>query len=113
MKADDLVRRAIKGFKPPIYPSDENGYIRMDANTNLFGANPCITKVARRLGALSVNHYPSAYSDQLRSALSKELKLPVEQIIVGNGSDEIFDFTTKAFLNPNDVIALPAPSFVM
>lgn len=112
-KIDTLVRTAIRGFKPPIYPSDEDGYIRMDANTNLFGANPCIAKVARRLKGLSVNHYPSPYSDQLRSALYKELKLPMEQIIIGNGSDEIFDFITKAFLNPRDTIALPAPSFVM
>lgn len=103
MNVDDFLRRAIAGTKPPTYPGNDAGFLRMDANTNLIGPNPA----AR---GMELNHYPSAVSAELVSALEKKHGAPV---IVGDGSDEVIDFITKAFVNPGDVIAIPTPTFVM
>jgi histidinol-phosphate aminotransferase len=81
----------------------------MDANTNLVGTNPAAARVA----ALELNHYPSPVSADLCAAIARHHGLGPENVIVGNGSDEIIDFVTKAFVNPGDVVAVPSPTFVM
>lgn len=103
MNVDDFLRRAIAGTKPPTYPGNDPGFLRMDANTNLVGANPA----AR---GFELNHYPSAISAALVRALEAKHG---GSVIVGDGSDEVIDFITKAFVNPGDLIAYPVPTFVM
>lgn len=113
MNVDDLVRREIREFKAFLYPVAEENALRMDANTNLIGVNPVLERVAREVLSLELNHYPTPFSDELREAISKYYRVPFENIIVGDGSDEVIDFISKAFLNPGDIVGLVSPSFVM
>jgi histidinol-phosphate aminotransferase len=100
-------------MQPPTYPGPETGVLRMDANTNLIGRNPAIDRVAGRAGGIDLAQYPSCLSDDLRAAIARHHGLTPEQVIVGDGSDEVLDVLCKAFLNPGDVIACATPSFVM
>lgn len=113
MNLDDLMRDAVRHFKPPRYPDAFEGMLRLDANTNLMGANPVVERVLANVAAFDVAQYPTPFSEPLRAALSKTHGMPAAQFIVGNGSDEIFDFVTKTFINRGDTIAVAAPSFVM
>ncbi|MBI2901828.1 MAG: histidinol-phosphate transaminase [Planctomycetes bacterium] len=113
MNPDLLVRRSISGRRPPSYPEDDPGFLRMDGNTNLLGQNPAVERVAARAASLELNHYPSAISAALRAELARRHGVPPDQVIVGNGSDELIDFLTKAFVEPGDVVAMPTPTFVM
>lgn len=97
----------------PVYPAAVRGCARMDANTNLFGPNPALRRVAASVGRMELHQYPSGNSDALRDALARFWGVTRGQVVVGNGSDELFDLVTKAFLNPGDRIAFPVPSFVM
>lgn len=113
MDIDGLLRPPVRGFEPPTYPGPDPGYLRMDANTNLVGRNPAVERAARRLASLDVNQYPSCLSDELRDAIAREHGLAREEVIVGNGSDEVLDTLCKTFVSPGDVVACPTPSFVM
>lgn len=113
MNVDDFVRREIRGFKTYLYPVAEENALRMDANTNLIGVNPVLERVGREILSMDLNHYPTAFSDELRGEISKFYRVPFETVLVGNGSDEVIDFITKAFLNPGDIVGLMSPSFVM
>lgn len=113
MGIDELARAGLSAEAPSRYPSPEEGFLRMDANTNLLGNNPVVEKVAREVSRLELNHYPSAHGDALREAIAVTHKVGLDNVILGNGSDEILDFIAKAFLNPGDPVALAAPSFVM
>jgi histidinol-phosphate aminotransferase len=113
MNPDGWVRSAIRGLEPPRYPIVAPGLLRMDANTNLLGINPVLHKVFAEAAGLPIHQYPSAFSDDLLAELANHHSLPVDQLITGNGSDELFDFITKSFLDPGDVVAVPAPTFVM
>src|SRR6185295_12839128 len=68
---------------------------------------------AKRLGSIDVQQYPTSLSDDLRAAIAKEHGLSPEEVLVGNGSDEILDVICKTFCNPGDLIAIPSPTFVM
>jgi histidinol-phosphate aminotransferase len=85
----------------------------MDANTNLIGRNPAIERAARRIAEIDLNQYPSCLSDALREAVARLHGLRPDEVLVGDGSDEVLDVVCKAFLNPGDAVACPSPSFVM
>lgn len=113
MEIDKLLRRSVVGMKPPTYPGPETDVLRMDANTNLVGRNPAVDRVARRLASIDLNQYPSCLSDELRAAIGRDHGLSADEVLVGDGSDEVLDVVCKAFVNPGETVACPAPSFVM
>lgn len=110
MSIERLVRDAVKGIVP--YRAPEQKGLRLDLNTNLFGPNPRIIKILKQ-ERFDLNSYPAQNSSALRNALSKEFNFSPDCVVVGNGSDEIFDLVCKAFVNPKDLVAIPTPSFVM
>lgn len=103
----------MEGLKSPDYPPPEPCVLRMDANTNLMGLNPAVERVACRLAGLDLQQYPSCLSDPLRDALAREHGVSRDEILVGDGSDEMLDVVCKTFLNPGDTIVYPVPTFVM
>jgi len=110
---DRLLRTTVRALKAPVYPTAVRGAAQMDANTNLFGPNPALHEVARQIDRLGLNQYPAGDSDPLRDAIAERWDVRRENVVVGNGSDELFDLVMRAFLNPGDCVAFPEPSFVM
>jgi len=113
LDVENLVRRSLAGLEPQVYPCTQRGALLLDANTNLIGRNPALDRAAKRIGSLDLSQYPSSHSDELRCGLAKEHGLSPEEILVGNGSDEVLDVVCKAFCNPGDLIGIPTPAFVM
>ena len=113
MDVEKLIRRSVAGMVPPTYPGPEPGVLRMDANTNLIGRNPALERATRRLSEIDFNQYPTCLSDDLRAALAREHGVAPDQILVGDGSDEVLDVVFKAFCNPGETVAFPTPTFVM
>ncbi len=60
-----------------------------------------------------LNRYPNSGSYYLCRDLSRYLGVTPEQIFVGNGSNEIIDLLVRAFINPEDEIVYPFPSFIV
>jgi histidinol-phosphate aminotransferase len=113
LDVDALLRRSVVGMKPPVYPGPEAGVLRMDANTNLIGRNPAVERGLRRAASLDLNQYPSCLSDELRESIARLHGLSADEVVVGDGSDEILELLFKAFCNPDDRVAVPVPSFIM
>ncbi len=106
-------RSCTKDLKAPGYPAAAAGCLRMDANTNLYGQNPAVERALKDGATADLNHYPSGVSEDLRAAIAKVHDVTAEEVIVGDGSDEVLDTLTKAYLDPDDVVAIPVPTFVM
>lgn len=99
---EDLIRENIRNLKP--YSSARDEYkgkegIFMDANENPYG---------------ELNRYPDPLQTELKQAISKSKSIPVENIFIGNGSDEIIDLTFRIFCRPGiDKAVTLAPSYGM
>lgn len=100
-----LVRPNIAGLKPYSSARDEyqaNGQemIFLDANENPFQTD--------------VNRYPDPQQRNLKAELSKLKQIPEENILLGNGSDEVLDLLFRAFCEPkqDNIITLP-PTYGM
>ncbi|EFJ46061.1 hypothetical protein VOLCADRAFT_109854 [Volvox carteri f. nagariensis] len=85
--------------------------IKLDANENPYGPPP---EVRQALGSMSFPHiYPDPETRALRQALSKMHNIPMENLLVGCGADELIDLLMRCVLEPGDKIVDCPPTFTM
>jgi histidinol-phosphate aminotransferase len=84
--------------------------VRLSSNENPLGASPRVIEAVRREAA-SIHLYPDGGSGALRDALGRELRISPEQIVVGNGADELITLIALAAFDPGDEVVVPHPSF--
>ena len=105
------MRSSVKDFKRYYNPEVGNA-VRMDTNTNVLGSNPAAMRyLAGEFGDL--NEYPNTYSDGLRDALGELYDLERENFVVGSGSDETLDIAFKTFMDWNENVTVPVPSYTL
>jgi histidinol-phosphate aminotransferase len=83
---------------------------RLSANENPLGASPlAVAAIVRE--APRAHLYPDGGSRALRQALAARLSVSPEQILVGNGADELLGLIAGAALEPGAEVVVPEPSF--
>ena len=60
-----------------------------------------------------LNRYPDGSAHYLRVALARRHGLAPNQLIMGNGSNELIELVVRAFLRPGEEAVIPHPSFVV
>jgi len=105
-----LVRPAVRGLAA--YHIDETPVrVKLDAMENPFllpaGIRKEIAKAARQ--AL-INRYPDPSATRLKQAIARIWKIAPEQMLLGNGSDELIQTIILAFGGP---VITPVPTFAM
>jgi histidinol-phosphate aminotransferase len=86
--------------------------IKLASNENPLGPSPQAMKVIReRLGELHL--YPDGDCFRLKTALAKKLGVVAEQIIFGNGSNEIIELAVRTFMRPGDEAVMARQAFVV
>ncbi len=97
-----LIRENILSLSP--YSSARDEYsgtegVFLDANENPFG---------------NLNRYPDPYQWRLKQILSSQKKIAIDNILIGNGSDEIIDLVQRVFGEPNeDSVIICPPTYGM
>jgi len=61
----------------------------------------------------NINRYPEGGCFYLRKALAKRMKVKEEQIVFGNGSDEIIVLALRALLEKGDEVIVAYPTFLI
>jgi len=85
--------------------------IKLASNENLLG--PSVRAIeAIRNAAPEIWLYPDDTCYELKNALARFWDITPEQLIIGNGSDEIIHFLALAFLDKDDEVIFAEPSFV-
>ncbi|HRJ73944.1 MAG TPA: histidinol-phosphate transaminase [Terrimicrobiaceae bacterium] len=92
-----------------LQPSD---IIKLASNENPLGPSPKALAAMRE--ALERSHfYPDGGAWALRSAIAGKLGLARENVILGNGSNEIIEFIGHAFLRPGDEVITAGHAFAV
>lgn len=86
--------------------------IKLASNENPYPPSPKAL-AAMNLAAREVNRYPDGGCFQLRCALARKLHVDDDQLIFGNGSDEIIVLAVKAFAAKGDEVIIAKPSFLI
>lgn len=105
MDTQNFIRPSIKALTPYSSARDEfkglkEDMIFLDANENPFENG--------------VNRYPDPQQVKLKQVLSKLKGVPIDNMLLGNGSDEVLDLIIRMFCEPNqdNIIILP-PTYGM
>ncbi len=86
--------------------------IKLASNENPLGPSPMAVKAIQ--GAVGKLHrYPDGGGHALIHNISEYLGFPPQNIILGNGSDEIIGMLAHAMLRSGDEVVIPSPSFLM
>ena len=86
--------------------------VKLASNENPLGPSPLAVE-AVATAAASMHIYPDGASYDIRSAIAAHFNLPLQNVIVGNGSDEIIHMLGLVFLGaPDDEVVVGDPSFV-
>lgn len=84
--------------------------VKLASNEGPFGPLPAAV-AAFEASARELNRYPDAGALPLRGALAERFGVPLEQVVLGNGADELIRFAAAATLDPGDRAVVPWPSF--
>jgi len=88
------------------------GSIKLASNENPLGPSPRAVR-ALRTGLRELNRYPDGSCYYLRNALSRKLNIDPEELIFGNGSNELIELAVRTYLCPGDEAIMAHPSFVV
>ena len=83
---------------------------RLSANENPLGPSPAVV-AALQEEARRAHLYPDGGATALRAALGQRLGVEPDQILVGNGADELISLIAWAVFDPGDEVIVPHPSF--
>jgi histidinol-phosphate aminotransferase len=101
---------AMQGYTPGEQPR-EDGYIKLNTNENPYGPSPRVLAALRQAVNSTLRLYPEPLSDTLRSVAASVYGVRPENIIVGNGSDELLAMIMRSFVEPGGRVAFPTPTY--
>ncbi len=121
MNIKQIVRQCVVSVKPykPGKPIEElkrelnlKHVDKMASNENSLGPSPKALGVLKKsLG--NIHRYPDGSCFYLKKALAKKYRMRPENIIVGNGSDELIVLALRAFINKGDEVIIAEPTFLI
>lgn len=88
------------------------GSIKLASNENPLGPSPFAVR-ALRAGMRGLNRYPDGSCYYLRNTLSAKLNVDPEELIFGNGSNELIELAVRTYLCAGDEAIMAHPSFVV
>ena len=84
--------------------------VRLSSNENPYGPSPAALK-AMTDGFSLAWRYPDEYADMLAEELTRGHSVPVEQVLLGDGSGEILKLCAAAFTNRDKNLVTANPTF--
>lgn len=94
------------------------GSIKLASNENPIGSSPLAMKaisdtITSSTASTGFNRYPDGSGYYIKKALSEKLSVNEDEIILGNGSNELIDIAVRTFLQQGDEAIMAHPSFIV
>ena len=86
--------------------------IKLASNENPIGFSPRVYDAVTQ-NMKDMNRYPESSSYLLSNKLAQKFGIDTQNIVIGNGSDDIIALLAHGFLNLGDEAIMPLPSFLM
>lgn len=119
--AKSLFRKELSKLKPyvPGKPIEEvkkeygiDKVIKLASNENQLGPSPkAVEAIKKELN--NINIYPDAGAMELRHELAKKYDLEYDNIVVGNGGEQLLQVIAQTFINPGDEALVAQTTFTI
>ncbi len=99
----------------PYVPGEQSANastIKLNTNENPYPPSPRVFEAIAG-GTAKLERYPDPLATAFRNQAAKVLNVSPDQILCGNGSDDILTIITRAFVGAGDWIRFPNPSYIL
>jgi histidinol-phosphate aminotransferase len=102
--------RALAGYQPGEQPR-ERTFIKLNTNENPYPPSPKVLEAIRSCATDDVRLYPDPMANALRDKAASVYGLTREQVLAGNGSDDLLAIIIRACVEPGDRVAYPFATY--
>ena len=97
-----LIRSLVRELHPYVYGEQPKikGLIKLNTNENPYPPSPRVRAAVRAAVDGRLRLYPNPTAQVLREKLAKLHGCKAENIIIGNGSDEVLALAVRGFVEP-------------
>ena len=103
---------AMEGYSPGEQPQEQL-YIKLNTNENPYSPSPKVLDAIKEAVGASIRLYPSPMADPLRRKAAEVYNVTVENILAGNGSDDLLSILVRSFVSEGDQVVLPDPTYTL
>jgi histidinol-phosphate aminotransferase len=86
--------------------------IKLASNESALGPSPLAVEAARR-ALNNVHRYPDGVGFRLRGAIAEAHGVTIQEVIHGNGSNEVLELAVRTFTTPEEHVIFGTPAFSM
>ena len=114
-----VVRPAIRdmqAYVPGEQPRELDRYIKLNSNENPYPPSPHVVRALQRAvgddaPGQQLRIYPSPSAEDVRRKAAEVYGLEPDQVLVGNGSDDLLTMLMRTCIDPGDRVAYPVPTY--
>ena len=101
-----LIRPLVRELHPYVYGEQPKikRLIKLNTNENPYPPSPKVLAAVKAAVDGRLRLYPNPTAERLRERLARLHRCQPENVIVGNGSDELLALATRAFVEPANVL---------
>jgi histidinol-phosphate aminotransferase len=101
-----LIRPLVRKLHPYVCGEQPKikGLIKLNTNENPYPPSPKVLAAVKAAADGRLRLYPNPTAERLREKLAKLHRCHADNIIVGNGSDELLALATRCFVEPTNVL---------
>jgi histidinol-phosphate aminotransferase len=103
---------AVQGYVPGEQPQ-ESGWVKLNTNENPYPPSPKVIEALERVIHDRLNLYPDPLGSRFRQAVADLFHLDPDWVLPANGSDENLTILMRSFINSDDLVVYPYPSYIL
>jgi histidinol-phosphate aminotransferase len=100
----------MQGYVPGEQPR-EGGFIKLNTNENPYPPSPLVAERLRAACGDDLRLYPDPEARGVRDRLAALFGVAPDQVMVGNGSDELLNLIVRSVAGPGDAVVYPYPTY--
>ncbi len=101
---------ALAGYVPGEQPKLSK-LVKLNTNENPYPPSPRALEALHQIAPEAMRRYPDPSADALCGAIARRFGVARNQVIAGNGSDDILTMVFRAFTAPDKPVAVLEPSY--
>jgi histidinol-phosphate aminotransferase len=105
--------RAMTGYVPGEQPRG-NEFVKLNTNENPYPPSPRVFEALRAaLAGERLRKYPDPVGTAFRQAAGRVLGVDPDEILIGNGSDDVLTIITRTFVPEGGLVVSLTPSYLL
>ena len=102
---------AMAGYTSGEQPKAGDRFVKLNTNENPYPPSPRVLRALREMDGARLRLYPDPMADKVRDVVARMHGVRREQVLCGNGSDELLNLAVRAFCGEGERVAWPTPTY--